>query len=118
MEEKNVKMEKYLPIGTIVRLKNATKKLMVTGFCMYDNDGSRTLYDYCGCPYPEGMLSNREAHLFNHDDIEKVCHLGVSDEEDKKFKINLSSMIQIIQTVNDESVQITQTEIQTIESTD
>lgn len=100
MEEKNVKMEKYLPIGTIVRLKNATKKLMVTGFCMYDNDGSRTLYDYCGCPYPEGMLSNREAHLFNHEDIENICHLCVSDEEEKKFKINLTSMIQIIQTVS------------------
>ena len=117
MEEKKDKYGKYLPIGSIVKLKSATKKLMVTGFCMYDNDGERTLYDYCGCPYPEGMLSNKEAHLFNHDDIEEICHLGVSDDEDKQFKINLTSLIQIIQTVDNEEVSITQSEIQSIEST-
>ncbi len=97
--ENNVN-EKYLPLGTIVKLKTGTKKVMITGFCMYDNNNGHKLYDYCGCLYPEGMLSNREAHLFNHSDIEKVCHLGVSDEEEKKFKVNLTSMIQIIQTVS------------------
>ena len=102
MENNNEQNEKYLPIGTIVKLKNGNKKLMITGFCLYDNDSGHTLYDYCGCLYPEGMLSNREAHLFNHDQIEKVCHMGVSDEEEKQFKINLTSMLQIIETVNSE----------------
>lgn len=103
MEE--VDNEKYLPLGTVVRLKNGTKKVMITGFCMYDNSNDHKLYDYCGCPYPEGMISNREAHLFNHSDIGNICHLGASDEEDKKFRINLTSMIQIIQTVNHDAVQ-------------
>ncbi len=92
--------EKYLPLGTIVKLKKGTKKLMITGFCMYDNHERSKMYDYCGCLYPEGMLSNREANLFNHSDILEVVHMGVSDEEEKKFKVNLSSMLQIIQTVN------------------
>lgn len=96
----NEKLEKYLPLGTIVKLKTGKKRLMITGYCMYDNDHGHILYDYCGCLYPEGMLSNREANLFNHNEIENIFHLGVSDEEDKQFKINLTSMIQIIQSVS------------------
>ena len=42
-------------------------------------------------------LCINEVNLFNHGDIEKVFHLGVSDEEEKKFKVNLGSMIQIIE---------------------
>lgn len=99
--------EKYLPLGTVVKLKTGTKKLMVTGFCMYDDQHGHTLYDYCGCLYPEGMLSNKEAHLFNHEDIEEVVHMGVSDEEEKQFKINLTSMIQIIENVNPNEPSVT-----------
>ena len=98
MEEVDIKtLSKYLPIGTIVKLKTGKRKVMITGFCLYDHDAAHTLYDYCGCAYPEGMLSTNEVNLFNHGDIEKVFHLGVSDEDEKKFKVNLGSMIQIIQ---------------------
>ena len=55
------------------------------------------LYDYCGCAYPEGMLSTSEVSLFNQEDIEKVYIIGPSNEEDKKFKINLGSVLQIIE---------------------
>lgn len=96
----NESYEKYLPLGTIVKLKGGKKKLMITGFCLYDNDHGHVLYDYCGCMYPEGMISSKELNLFNHEDIEDVIHLGVSDEEDKKFKVNLTSMLQIIETVH------------------
>ena len=101
---------KYLPLGSVVKLKKGTKKVMITGFCMYDNDNNHTLYDYCGCPYPEVMLSKKEAHLFNHNDISEIVNLGYSSEEDKKFKINLTSMIQIIQTVNNDNNEEIETE--------
>ena len=98
MKEIDIKtLKKYLPIGTIVKLKTGKRKVMITGFCLYDRDAAHTLYDYCGCAYPEGMLSTNEVNLFNHGDIEKVFHLGVSDEEEKKFKVNLGSMLQIIE---------------------
>ena len=87
MKEIDIKnLKKYLPIGTIVKLKTGKRKVMITGFCLYDHDAAHTLYDYCGCAYPEGMLSTNEVNLFNHGDIEIVFHLGVSDEEEKKFK--------------------------------
>ena len=98
MNEVDIKtLNKYLPIGTIVKLKTGKRKVMITGFCLYDRDAAHTLYDYCGCAYPEGMLSTNEVNLFNHGDIEKVFHLGVSDEEEKNFKVNLGSMLQIIE---------------------
>ena len=98
MKEIDIKtLKKYLPIGTIVKLKTGKRKVMITGFCLYDHDAAHTLYDYCGCAYPEGMLSTNEVNLFNHGDIEKVFHTGVSDEEEKKFKVNLGSMLQIIE---------------------
>lgn len=98
MKEIDIKtLKKYLPIGTIVKLKTGKRKVMITGFCLYDHDAAHTLYDYCGCAYPEGMLSTNEVNLFNHGDIEKVFHMGVSDEEEKKFKVNLGSMLQIIE---------------------
>ncbi len=91
-------VEKYIPLGSICKLKNGKHKVMITGFCMYDHDDKHTLYDYCGCAYPEGMLSTNEVNLFNHDDIEKIYHLGISTEEEKKFKVNLGSVLQIIET--------------------
>ena len=98
MKEIDIKtLKKYLPIGTIVKLKTGKRKVMITGFCLYDRDAAHTLYDYCGCAYPEGMLSTNEVNLFNHGDIETVFHLGVSDEEEKKFKVNLGSMLQIVE---------------------
>ena len=78
-------------------MKTGKRKVMITGFCLYDHDAAHTLYDYCGCAYPEGMLSTNEVNLFNHGDIEKVFYMGVSDEEEKKFKVNLGSMLQIIE---------------------
>jgi hypothetical protein len=62
------------------------------------------------------MISNREAHLFNHSDIDHIYYLGASDDEDKKFRVNLTSMIQIIQTVNHDTIEYKPTEVKTIES--
>ena len=63
--------EKFLPIGTVVMLKGGTKRLMVTGFCMYDKNNTQKMYDYCGCLYPEGMISSDQTALFDHDQIFK-----------------------------------------------
>ena len=44
--------DKYLPIGTVVLLKNATKRLMIVGFCV-KGDTDDKIYDYVGCLYSE-----------------------------------------------------------------
>ncbi len=85
----NQKYEKYLPIGSVVLLKNATKRLMITGFCVVPNDDKTKTYDYSGCLYPEGVLTSDEVALFNHDQIDLIYALGYSDEEEKSFKSKL-----------------------------
>ena len=39
--------EKFLPLGTVVMLKGASKRLMITGFCTMAADESEcVIYDY------------------------------------------------------------------------
>ena len=85
--------EKFLPIGTVVMLKGGTKRLMVTGFCMYDKNNTQKMYDYCGCLYPEGMISSDQTALFDHEQIEKVYYVGLQDEEEKKCKEQLKELL-------------------------
>lgn len=73
--------ERVLPIGTIVLLKNATKKVMIIGYCKYKKGDMETIYDYAGCPYPEGFLSPDQTVLFNHDQIHRIFALGYQNEE-------------------------------------
>ena len=84
--------EKYLPIGTVVLLKNATKEVMITGLAILgggaetitDEEGNEKhiakIWDYSGCPYPEGLLTTNDTFAFNHDQIEKICYMGYETE--------------------------------------
>lgn len=85
-------IEKFLPIGSVVILKNATKKIMVTGFCPVDGDNQ--LYDYSGCMYPDGIMSNDETLLFNHDQIDIIYFLGFRGEEEKVFQEKLKEILE------------------------
>ena len=90
-------MDKYLPIGTVVILKNGEKKLMITGFhalSMLDN--KPISFDYSGCMYPEGVLSSDESFLFNHDMINEVCFIGYENEEEKEFNEKLKENEELI----------------------
>lgn len=88
--------EKYLPIGTVVMLKGGKKRAMITGFCSISGEDRSKVFDYSGCLYPEGFLSSNQTLLFNHEQIDKVFHLGLVDEEEKQFKQRLSEMIKNI----------------------
>lgn len=88
--------EKFLPIGTVVLLKNGIKELMITSYCpipkgnVYDKSGKVDLeegkmFDYGACFYPEGIIKSQQTFVFNHDQIERVCFKGYETEAQKKF---------------------------------
>jgi len=83
---------KYLPIGSVVMLKEGTKRVMITGFCVVTSENEK-VFDYCGCMYPEGMLSSEQNCLFDHEQIEKIYHLGLIDDEEKLFKQKLEQAL-------------------------
>ena len=86
--------EKYLPIGTVVMLKNGTKRVMITGFCTSPNNNQKELWDYNGCFYPEGILASNQVCVFNHEQIDKIYHLGLKeDDEEKQFKEKLKKLV-------------------------
>ncbi len=84
-----------LPIGSVVLLKNAQKRLMVCGIGQTDTTANKD-YDYIGVIYPEGSMGEGSQFLFNHSDIDSVIFRGFEDEERNKF-------IQTLQTVYDAS---------------
>ena len=80
-----------LSIGSVVLLKNSTKRVMIIGVLQKQivEEGEK-LWDYSGCLYPEGYMGPDRTFLFDHDQIEKVFAIGYQDEEQIAFaeKIN------------------------------
>lgn len=87
--------EKYLPIGSVVKLKDGEKNLMITGFLQYEDnkDEKKEIYDYCGCLYPEGIITSTDNYLFNHSQIEEIAHVGLVNDEEKEFKNKLTEAL-------------------------
>lgn len=77
--------EKYLPIGSVVLMKDAKKRVMVTGYAVKSPESGDKIWDYIGCLYPEGMVTANKNLLFQHESIDKVYALGYSDDEQKQF---------------------------------
>lgn len=77
--------EKYLPIGTVVLLKDATKMLMVTGYCSSTPEDPNKVYDYVASLFPEGNLAGESVALFNHEQIGTIAHMGLENDEFKKL---------------------------------
>jgi len=77
-------MKSYLPIGSIVLLKNGKKKVMIYGRRQKRVTDEHE-YDYIACLYPEGNISEDYMYLFNHEDIETVVYRGYSDAEEESF---------------------------------
>ena len=83
--------KKYLPIGTVCKLKNAKRNLMIIGFAVKKQagDDADKVYDYLACIYPIGLFDQNQNFMFNHDDIEEIAHMGLITNEEKEFKKQL-----------------------------
>ena len=73
-----------LPIGSVVLLQGAQKRLMIFGVGQEDLT-THTPYDYIGVVYPEGNMGEGSQLLFNHSDIEQIVFRGFEDEERDQF---------------------------------
>jgi hypothetical protein len=66
---------------------------MITGFCTIPKENQKKVYDYSGCMFPEGFLVSDQVCLFDHEQIEKIYHMGYEDDEEKKFKNKLQEVL-------------------------
>ena len=78
--------EKFLPIGTVVYLKDKKRKVMITSYLIFSKGNEeKKVYDYGASTFPEGILDSNYAFAFNHEDIEEVIHMGLEDDDQKKL---------------------------------
>ena len=85
----------FLPVGSVVLLKEATRPVVVIGFAVVE-EGSKDIWDYLGCAYPIGVVDPTKNLLFQREQIDKVLFTGYTDEEGKKFLTQLTESVKDI----------------------
>ena len=85
-------MKEFLPIGTVVRLYNGTKEIMIYGRMQKAMTTGLT-YDYVACLYPEGHIDNKHTFLFNETDIERIIFVGYQSEADKELQEKMNRIM-------------------------
>ena len=84
-------ISKLLPIGSIIRVKDANKKMMITGILQKSDN---VVYDYIGVLYPEGYMSEEKLFLFNNTDIADVFYVGYMDLEHQAFRSSVQKLLE------------------------
>ncbi|WP_311773335.1 DUF4176 domain-containing protein [Listeria booriae] len=77
--------KRYLPLGSVVLLKEGKKELMIYGRKQRDVE-TKKFFDYAACLYPEGHISKDHIIVFNHESIEKVLFEGLSNDVNKLYE--------------------------------
>lgn len=77
--------KEYLPIGTVVQLKNSTARVMIAGYFPMPDSRPGEVHDYSGFKFPIGYVSDDEVYCFDHDQIELICAYGYQDQEQMQF---------------------------------
>ncbi|MGM0807409.1 MAG: DUF4176 domain-containing protein [Bacillota bacterium] len=79
-----------LPIGTVVKVKDFKKLLMIYGRNQIQTK-TNTLFDYIAVPYPEGNISEQFNVFFNRNMIDDVIYHGYESpqEVDMREKVEL-----------------------------
>lgn len=93
----NEQLKKYLPLGSVVLMKEAKKRVMITGYAVKSPESGDKLWDYIGCLWPEGMISSDKNLLFDHENIQQIFAVGYVDPEQKKFMSVLDKATQLNQ---------------------
>lgn len=86
--------DRVLPIGSVVLLEGAESRLMILGYQRKSADPTdEMIYDYCGCPYPQGYLSPEKTAIFNHNKIDRIISVGLQNAAYDKLADRLRDMI-------------------------
>ena len=94
-----------LPIGTVVRLKDKKKAVMICGYCPTGPARPGYVYDYSGFPYPEGYGDAFQILQFDSDEIEKLLAMGYQDAETNRYLRALNEKLDDIKKSTEENVE-------------
>lgn len=75
-----------LSIGSIVYLKEGSKKVMILNRGpLIVIDKETNMFDYSGCIYPVGLVQDQVLY-FNKENIDKILFEGFADEDETRFQ--------------------------------
>ena len=94
--EVNYMDKKFLPLGSLVMLKEAKRPVVIIGYTIVE-EGNKKIWDYLGCAYPFGVIDPHKNLLFQRNQIDKVLHTGYIDEEGNNFLNQLLESVSEIQ---------------------
>ena len=82
--------KKYLPLGSIVKIRLSQELFMIIGYLVIAKDGK--VYDYYAIKYPFGFESRDTCVSFQSDYVKKVIFEGYSDSDFEKFNDMLNKV--------------------------
>ena len=85
-------INQLLPIGSVITLDGAEKKLMIVGITVQNEEDGK-IYDYIGVPYPEGYIDSEIMFLFFHKDIKEVDFIGFVNAESQTFRLEHAKIL-------------------------
>lgn len=79
-----------LPLGSVVRLKEAENSLMVIGYFAVGQNRPNYVWDYTGVVFPGGCQDTTQTYQFDKEQIEEIQYIGYEDEEQHQFIMQLN----------------------------
>lgn len=86
-----IKTDQWLPIGSVVHLKDQPSLAFVAGCMQVDAEDGR-LWDYLGYPYPLGNYGETAGMVFDKDSIDCVYFVGYQDVDGLRYQDLLDGM--------------------------
>lgn len=85
---------RYLPLGSVVLLKNGAHKVIIVGRGLnVENEGETFFFDYAGAMYPEGLIGDEMAY-FNHNAVARVFFEGYRDDENEIMNERMNAYVE------------------------
>lgn len=95
LTRRDLEMEKkeYLPLGSIVLLKEGIRKVMIIGRALnVKKDGKTYFFDYGGVLYPDGLTGD-EMVYFDSDAVVRVYFHGYMDDDNDIMVENINTYV-------------------------
>ena len=91
--QQNIHYKDLLPIGSVVKLKDVEKFVLIFGRFQIQASSQR-IYDYVRVPYPEGNITSDYNVFFNRNMIQSVEHFGMKSIVEDKMRKKIEKEIQ------------------------
>lgn len=86
-------MKRFLPIGSVVLLKESRKRVMIVGV-KQKQANTEKVWDYSACLFPEGIINPERLFLFDSEQIERLYFVGFQDGESLGFLNKLNTLVE------------------------